>query len=116
MKIFLRWYESLYYDLISIYLKNNPDTLVGVMISVVVDNVYYAQLVGLDYEYVTEKGVYKQLLYQSVKRAKELSCNKLDLAYTAEMEKKKVGAKVEKVYGFIMALEHDSYMEMQMLK
>lgn len=115
-KLFENFCEREDYDLISIYLKNNPDILVGVMISVVVDNVYYAQLVGLDYDYVAEKGVYKQLLYQSVKRAKELSCNKLDLAYTAEMEKKKVGAKVEKVYGFIMALEHDSYMEMQMLK
>lgn len=104
------------YDFINIYAKEDSETLLGVMISVVIDEVYYAQLVGLDYNYAREKSIYKQLLYQTVLRSKMLGCKSLDLAYTAEMEKKKVGATIEKVNGFVMALEHDSYMEMQLLK
>jgi hypothetical protein len=72
--------------------------------------------VGLDYNYVRTQGSYKQILYQTVKRAKYLGCEKIDLAYTAGMEKKKVGAKPKNNFGFAMALEHDSYAEMQSLK
>jgi 7-keto-8-aminopelargonate synthetase-like enzyme/predicted N-acyltransferase len=115
-KLFKRFKERTDYDFINIYLKEKPELLIGVLISVVINNVYYAQLVGLDYNYSIEKGVYKQLLYQAVKRARQLNCIQLDLAYTAELEKKKVGAKIQKMNGFVMALEHDNYLEMQLLK
>ena len=115
-KLFESFQKRNDYDFINIYAKEDSETLLGVMISVVIDGVYYAQLVGLDYNYAREKSIYKQLLYQTVLRSKMLGCKSLDLAYTAEMEKKKVGATIEKVNGFVMALEHDSYMEMQLLK
>jgi len=114
--LFQKMYDDPSYDFIHLYLKDGPTYPVAVMISQIIDNVYNAQLVGLDYGYVREKGTYKQILYQSVKRARELNCSKVDLAYTAEMEKKKVGAVPEKTFGFVMALEHDSYAEMQLLR
>ncbi|PHS05149.1 MAG: hypothetical protein COA88_12720 [Kordia sp.] len=114
--LFLKMYEDPSYDFIHLYIKDGPEHPVAVMLSQVIENVYNAQLVGLDYDYVRENGTYKQILYQTVKRAKQLGCSKVDLAYTAEMEKKKVGAVPESTFGFIMALEHDSYAEMQLLK
>ena len=114
------FFESMFadpsYDFIQLYLAGGPEEPVAVMMSQIIDGVYHAQLVGLDYDYVREHGTYKQILYQTVKRAKELGCRKVDMAYTAEMEKKKVGAVPESNYGFVMALEHDSYAEMQLLK
>ena len=115
-ELFERMYSDPSYDFIYLYLVDGPDYPVAVMISQVISNVYNAQLVGLDYNYVREKGTYKQSLYQAVKRAKQLGCTKVDMAYTAEMEKKKVGAHTESNFGFVMALEHDSYAEMQLLK
>ncbi len=114
--LFERMYDNPNYDFIRLYLNDNPDQAVGVMISQVINGVYYAQLVGLDYDYVLSKGTYKQILYQTVKRAKALDCYRVDLAFTAEMEKKKVGAKIEPTVGYVMAFEHDSFVEMELLK
>ena len=114
--LFQKMFNDPSYDFIQVYLKNGPEHSVAVMLSQVIGNVYYAQLVGLDYEYVHASGTYKQILYQTAKRAKQLGCEKVDMAYTAEMEKKKVGAVPEKTYGFVMALEHDSYAEMELLR
>ncbi|MFI0430540.1 aminotransferase class I/II-fold pyridoxal phosphate-dependent enzyme [Mariniflexile sp. HMF6888] len=114
--LFQKMFNDPSYDFIHVYLKNGPEHAVAVMISQVIGTVYYAQLVGLDYDYVRKNGTYKQILYQTAKRAKQLGCEKVDMAYTAEMEKKKVGAIPEKTYGFVMALEHSSYAEMELLK
>ena len=105
-----------YYDIIKVYAKNVPNKMIGVMISLVNNDVYNAQLVGVDYNDNVDSGVYKQLLYLSVKRAKELSCEQVDFGYTTGLEKKKVGAKAEVKKGFIMAFNHDAFMEMELLK
>jgi 7-keto-8-aminopelargonate synthetase-like enzyme len=115
-KLFQKMYTDPSYDFIYLYIKDVSEKPVAVMVSQIIDNIYNAQLVGLDYNYVRTQGSYKQILYQTVKRAKYLGCEKIDLAYTAGMEKKKVGAKPKNNFGFAMALEHDSYAEMQSLK
>ncbi len=115
-KLFQKMYTDPSYDFIYLYLKDAPEKPVAVMLSQIIDNIYNAQLVGLNYNYVRDQGSYKQILYQTVKRAKYLGCEKIDLAYTADMEKKKVGAKAKNNFGFAMALQHDSYAEMQSLK
>tara|TARA_B100001287_G_scaffold276696_1_gene288779 strand:- start:4637 stop:7030 length:2394 start_codon:yes stop_codon:yes gene_type:complete len=115
-KLFEKIYSDPTYDFIYLYLKGISEKPVAVMLSQIIDNIYNAQLVGLDYKYSRDYGCYKQILYQTVKRAKNLGCEKIDLAYTADMEKKKVGAKPKDNFGFAMALEHDSYAEMQRLK
>ena len=114
--LFNRMYRDPSYDFIHLYLKDEPNIPKAVLISQIIDGVYHAQLVGLDYDYVRSHGTYKQILYQCVKRAKMLGCTSVDLAYTAEMEKKKVGATPEDTYGFVMALEHYSHAEMELLK
>lgn len=115
-ELFEKMYNDPSYDFINLYIEDQPGRPVAVMLSQVIENIYNAQLVGLDYNFVREKGTYKQVLFQTVKRAKELGCDKVDLAYTAEMEKKKVGAVPEKIFGFVMALEHDSLAELELLK
>lgn len=97
------------YDIIRLYLKGSQKQPVAVMFSHINHGVYNAMIVGLDYKYVREHNTYKQILYQTVKRAKELGCDKLDLAYTAEMEKKKVGAQTYDVYAYTLATEHLSF-------
>ncbi len=102
-------FQSDEYDIIRLYL-NEPDTtenkLVGVMFSHINQDVYNALIVGLDYDYVYSHNTYKQILYQTVQRANKLRCSKIDLAFTAEMEKKKLGARPEKVHAFVQTSEH----------
>ena len=55
---------------------------------------YVPNLVGLDYEFTNEYGVYRQLLYHTILRAKELGMKRIDFGMTAGFEKRKLGAEV----------------------
>ncbi|WP_291724293.1 bifunctional aminotransferase class I/II-fold pyridoxal phosphate-dependent enzyme/GNAT family N-acetyltransferase [Bernardetia sp.] len=109
-QMFERMFEDDNYDIIRLYLKDNKKAgAVGMLFSYKNGKEYSGLLVGLNYDYVREFNVYKQILYQSVLRAKNLGCSFLDLAFTAEMEKKKVGAEIQSTYGFVQAEEHYSH-------
>jgi 7-keto-8-aminopelargonate synthetase-like enzyme/predicted N-acyltransferase len=106
--VFEMMYNAPNYDIIRLYLKGS-DEVVGVLFSYRNGDMYNALAVGLNYEYVRTHNTYKQILFQSVLRAQALGCKNLDLAFTAELEKKKVGAKVKPVYAFVQAAEHLSH-------
>lgn len=93
------------YDIISLYHKKN-NTLAAVMFSYTYNNHYNALIVGLNYDYVYQHKAYKQILYQTLQRAKQLNCHHLDLGFTAELEKKKIGAKTQKVFAYVQSTEH----------
>lgn len=100
------------YDCIQLYLANDEQAqpkLVGVMFSCKQADTYTAMIVGLDYEWVYEYNVYKQILYKTLCRAKELGCKTLDFGFTADMEKKKLGAVAQETYAFVQATEHLSH-------
>lgn len=100
------------YDVIQLYLQPEfvegatEPILVGVLFSELNATTYNAMLVGLDYNYVKAHNTYKQILFQSLERAKKLDCKTLDLAYTAELTKKKLGAKLQNVRAFVQSTEH----------
>ena len=102
------------YDFIQLYLRGENATdgtatdpvLVGVMFSHRKGDTYHALIVGLDYEYVRHYNTYKQILYQTLKRAKQLACKQLDLAFTAESQKRKLGAQAQEVVTYVQAKEH----------
>ncbi|WP_298518411.1 aminotransferase class I/II-fold pyridoxal phosphate-dependent enzyme [uncultured Kordia sp.] len=107
---FQRMCTSDEYDVIRLYLKDDEskhtNRLVGVMFSHIHEDVYNALIVGLDYEYVYSHKTYKQILFKTLLRARALNCRKLDLAFTAEMEKKKIGARPKEVFAYMQATEH----------
>ena len=99
------------YEVIRLYLKSDPVALqqqrpVAVMYSFVNSGTYAALIVGLDYKYLHSHKIYKQILYQTVQRSWQLGCKKLDLAYTAELEKKKVGAKTTQMCAYVEVFDH----------
>ena len=105
------------YDFVQLYLKGEAKkghvaespVLAGVMFSYINNGLYNALIVGLDYDYVYSHNTYKQILYQTMLRAKQLGCASLDLAFTAELEKKKIGAKPIQVSAYVQASEHYSH-------
>ncbi len=63
---------------------------------------YNWMLVGLDYTYNKTYNVYRQTLYQVMRRAMQIQCNKVHLGFSAGIEKRKMGA-----------IAHDTYAYMQ---
>jgi len=81
-----------------IVLSNDDDDkyrlILGVMFCYKSGTTYVPNLVGLDYEFTNEYGVYRQLLYHTILRAKELGLKRIDFGMTAGFEKRKLGAEV----------------------
>lgn len=105
---FRKMCESDSYDVIRLYAQpgSGDKKLAGVMFSHINEDDYNALIVGLDYDYVYSLNSYKQILYQTLIRAKQLGKKRLDLAFTAELEKKKIGARPNSVFGFLQLSSH----------
>lgn len=109
-----------HYDVIRLYLKDDPrpEALrkpVAVMFSFFNGPTYTALIVGMDYQYLRSHEIYKQALYRTVWRAWDLECDQLDLAYTAELAKKKVGARPKPAYAYVQAVDHFNFAQIAAL-
>lgn len=58
------------------------------------DNNYVFLLIGMDYSFIEEFNIYRQTIYRTITRAKELKASKIYLGFSASIEKKKFGANV----------------------
>ncbi len=65
--------------------------------------VFVPSLIGMDYDYNSEFQTYRQLLYQTIKRAKKLGFSRIDFGFSASFEKRKLGASVISKVAYIQA-------------
>lgn len=85
----------------------DPHKLIGIMFAYKNMGVTYVpSFIGLDYEYSEEFSVYRQMLFQTVLRAKELDFERIDFGFSASFEKKKVGAEVIPKVAYIQAKDN----------
>jgi 7-keto-8-aminopelargonate synthetase-like enzyme len=70
---------------------------------------YAPLIIGMDYEYVFTHNVYKQAMYQVLKRAKDLGIPKVHLGYSADIEKKKYGAVAIPKSAFVQAKDNFNF-------
>lgn len=96
------------FEVMRLHLADVPEP-VAVMFSFVGAG-YHALIVGLDGAFQRSHNTYKQALYRTVMRARERGCTHLDLAYTAELEKKKVGARPAPTCAFVQSQDHFNHM------
>ena len=78
--------------------------------------IYVPILIGMDYDYSREFQVYRQLLYQTIKRAKNLNYQKIDLGFSASFEKRKFGAKIIEKRAFIQASDNFQLEQLDMMR
>ena len=103
-----------HWKFILLYLKNTEDSqnesaLVGILFCYKNSGrTYVPSLIGMDYAVPKKFSLYRQLLFQGIKRAKELGYKKIDLRITATFEKRKLGAKVIPKVAFIQAKDNFS--------
>ncbi|MFI0429906.1 aminotransferase class I/II-fold pyridoxal phosphate-dependent enzyme [Mariniflexile sp. HMF6888] len=106
-KLFKNMSEHPNWEFITIGLLDSPDKMIGVMLCYNNDgHTYVPSFVGMDYSYLTEYYTYRQLLYQTIKRAIELKFKHIDLGMTASFEKRKLGAKVTEKYAYVQTFDN----------
>ncbi len=76
-------------------------------------HVYSFMMIGMDYDYLQEFNVYRQTLYQVIKRANALGCHKVNMGISASLEKKKIGATLYPKVGYYQAKDNFSMEMMQ---
>ncbi len=101
-KLFQAMSEHSCWEFITVHLSEAHDLLIGVMFCYKNGNhTYVPAFVGLDYDYVNKYHTYRQLLFQTIKRALELKMTKIDLGMTASFEKRKLGAIIEEKFAYL---------------
>lgn len=99
------------YEVIRLFIKDGDRPIeelemAAVMFSHVNGATYSAMIVGLDYRVLRSHEVYKQILYRTVWQAWYHKCQTLDLAFTADAVKKKVGARPHKATAYLQVMDH----------
>jgi 7-keto-8-aminopelargonate synthetase-like enzyme/predicted N-acyltransferase len=111
-KVLMSMADHPLWEFIVVYL--NPDfddraepSPVGVMFCYKnMDYTYTPAYIGLDYVYAGEHQVYRQLLFQTIKRAYSLGFKKIDFGMTASFEKRKVGATIIPKVAYVQAKDN----------
>jgi 7-keto-8-aminopelargonate synthetase-like enzyme len=113
-QLFTRISEHPNWEFMVMYLKPEYDTRpvrlpVGVMFCYKnMEHTYVPSFIGMDYNYTQEFQIYRQMLYQTILRAKSLNFKKIDFGLSASFEKKKVGAEVIEKFAYIQAKDNFS--------
>lgn len=112
--VFTKIVANPHWEFILLYLKNTEDSqnesdLVGILFCYKNSGqTYVPSLIGMDYAVPKKFSLYRQLLFQGIKRAKELGYKKIDLGITATFEKRKLGARVLPKVAYVQAKDNFS--------
>ncbi|MBF4473070.1 aminotransferase class I/II-fold pyridoxal phosphate-dependent enzyme [Flavobacterium sp. HJJ] len=112
--IFIKMINNPNWEFIVLFLKadekeETTKQAVGVMFCYKnMEHTYVPALIGMDYAYSLKFNSYRQLLYQTIKRARELNYKKIDFGFSATFEKKKMGAVITPKVAYIQARDNFS--------
>jgi len=106
------------WEFIILTLKDAPEeNFVGIMFCYKNSgNVYVPELIGMDYIAGDGFNLYRQLLYQTIKRARELEIGRIDFGISASFEKKKLGASIIPKVAYVQARDNYAMELMQTLQ
>ncbi|MFV8465807.1 aminotransferase class I/II-fold pyridoxal phosphate-dependent enzyme [Flavobacterium sp. LB1P62] len=114
IEVFQKMESNPQWEFILLYLKNKEKEeitkpLVGILFCYKnTEHTYVPALIGMDYSYAKEFQLYRQLLFQGIKRARELNLNKIDFGVSATFEKRKLGATIIPKVAYIQARDNFS--------
>ena len=114
IEVFQKMESNPQWEFILLYLKNKEkkeitNPLVGILFCYKnTAHTYVPALIGMDYSYAKEFQLYRQLLFQAIKRAKQLNLTKIDFGVSATFEKRKLGATIIPKVAYIQARDNFS--------
>lgn len=74
---------------------------------------YCPMFIGIDYEVKARSKVYKVGLFQTLLRAKELGYHQIKMGFSADLEKRKLGAEQIETYAYIHFQDNYNFEELQ---
>lgn len=100
--------ESPNWEFIVLTLKTEIENpFVGIMFCYKNNNqTYVPELIGMDYKWAKEFQLYRQLLFQTIKRANALQFLRIDFGVSASFEKRKLGARIIPKVAYIQARDN----------
>ena len=111
LKLFYEIARNKDWEMLQLTLKdlpnNNENQPCCVVFSHQSKDSYIPMIIGLDYNYNQQFGIYRQALYQIVLRAKKLNKHKVALGLSASIEKQKFGARSKATFAYMHS--KDSY-------
>ncbi len=108
-KLFKNLANARNWEVLELSLKNDErlnKKPVAVIFNYKSGNSYSAMFIGVDYSMQADFMPYRQALYQSILRAKELGMDKLNLGFTADLEKKRLGSISNATHGYVQIKDH----------
>ncbi|HSD06394.1 aminotransferase class I/II-fold pyridoxal phosphate-dependent enzyme [Flavobacterium sp.] len=107
-EVFENMNESQNWEFIILALKaDTENSFVGVMFCYKNSNhTYVPELIGMDYKWAKEYQLYRQLLFQTIKRANALQFPKIDFGVSASFEKRKLGAQIIPKVAYVQARDN----------
>ncbi|MFV5690057.1 aminotransferase class I/II-fold pyridoxal phosphate-dependent enzyme [Flavobacterium sp. ZT3R25] len=107
-EVFENMNESPNWEFIVLTLKTETENqFVGVMFCYKNNNhTYVPELIGMEYKWAKEYQLYRQLLFQTIKRANVLQFQKIDFGVSASFEKRKLGAKIVSKVAYIQTRDN----------
>lgn len=98
--LILNMIDSSQWEVLELSEKSTSKVL-SVVFSCINKGAYSPMLIGLNYEDFQELKVYKQTLFQLVKRAKVINAKCIFFGFSADIEKRKIGSTSKKSYAFV---------------
>lgn len=107
-EVFENMNKSPNWEFIVLALKADAENpFVGIMFCYKNNNhTYVPELIGMDYNCAKEYQLYRQLLFQTIKRANELQFQKIDFGVSASFEKRKLGARIIPKVAYVQARDN----------
>lgn len=106
-KLFAKMAAHPNWEFITISPNTDPNKMIGVMLCYKnIHNTYIPAFVGMDYAYLEQYHIYRQLLYQTIKRAIDMKAKSIALGLTAAFEKRKLGATVTPIYAYLQTADN----------
>ncbi|SHM05069.1 bifunctional aminotransferase class I/II-fold pyridoxal phosphate-dependent enzyme/GNAT family N-acetyltransferase [Flavobacterium saccharophilum] len=117
-EVFQNMNSSPNWEFIILTLKDVPEKdFIGIMFCYKnPSSVYVPELIGMDYAAGDGFNLYRQLLYQTIKRARELQIKRIDFGISATFEKKKLGASILPKVAYVQARDNYAMELMQTLQ
>ena len=104
-KLFNQLNENENWEIVNLTLKNTQAQANNrpccVIFSCKTPDAYIPMIIGIDYTFNQQFGIYRQALYQLVIRARQLGKQKILLGFSATIEKKKLGAKPVSTFAYM---------------
>ena len=109
-KLFQEINESEHWEFLILYIREeysiNRRPVAVCFNHINANRVYSPMLIGMDYDYLLEYGVYRQSLFEVIRRALALGCRQINFGISATIEKKRIGAAVYQRVGYYQAKDN----------